>query len=235
MAPWLMGRMDLGPAQDLSVRQVAGAHQAPEGVADDPGGDQRGDLGVVVGRRALDDLDAGQRAGVGDDLDELQDLARQEPARLGPAGAGHEGGVEAVDVEGQPDRVGAVPGHLERPLGGRLDAHLDAVGDGHDRRAALPADLHARPGRLPAADADLDQVLRRHVREVRGVEPRRGVHPLVEVGLLGVDVAVEVDDPEVAAARCGGDAARGRVADRVVAAEHDREGAARRRRGRPPC
>src|SRR3712207_6959077 len=40
--------------------KVAGAHQAAEGVADDPGGDQRGDLGVVVGRGALDDLDAGE-------------------------------------------------------------------------------------------------------------------------------------------------------------------------------
>src|ERR1700712_1987340 len=48
--------------------------------------------------------------------------------------------------------------------GAGLDAPLDAVGDGHDRRAAVPADLHAGARSLPAADADLNQVLRRHVR-----------------------------------------------------------------------
>ena len=55
------------------------------------------------------------------------------------------------------------------------------------------------------------------------MEPRGGVHPLVEVGLLGVHVPVEVDDPEVAAAEVRGDAAGGRVADGVVAAEHHGE------------
>ena len=106
-----------------------------------------------------------------------------------------------------------------------LDAHLDAVGDGHDRRAALAADLHARPRRLPAADADLHEVLRGHVGDVRGVEPRRRVHALVEVGLLRVDVAVEVDDAELAVEVLR-HAAHRRVADGVVAAEHDGEGAA---------
>ena len=114
------------------------------------------------------------------------------------------------------------------------DAHLDAVGDGHDRRLALATHLDARARRLPAADADLHQVLGRDVGQVGGVEPRRGVHPLVQVGLLGVDVAVEVDDAEVAAVQVLGDAAGGRVADGVVAAEHDREGPRRRRRARRP-
>src|SRR5262249_40181053 len=76
--------------------QVPRADQATEGVADDAGGDQGRDLGVVVRRRALHHLDAGQRA-LGDELDELEDLPGQEAARLGPAGAGDEGGVEAVD------------------------------------------------------------------------------------------------------------------------------------------
>ena len=58
------------------------------------------------------------------------------------------------------------------------------------------------------------------------MEPRGGVHPLVEVGLLGVDVPVEVDDPEVAAAEMLRDAAGGRVSDGVVAAQHDGERAA---------
>ena len=48
-----------------------------------------------------------------------------------------------------------------------------------------------------------------------------GVHPLVEVRLLGVDVAVEVDDPDVAVEVRRQPADR-REPDRVVAAEHDR-------------
>ena len=40
------------------------ADETPQRVADDPGGDQRRDLGVVIGRRALDDLDPGEREGV---------------------------------------------------------------------------------------------------------------------------------------------------------------------------
>ncbi len=53
------------------------------------------------------------------------------------------------------------------------------------------------------------------------MEPRRGVHPLVEVALLGVDVPVEVDDPDVAVQiRCH--PADGRETDRVVPAQDDR-------------
>nr|WP_197946047.1 hypothetical protein [Phytohabitans suffuscus] len=48
------------------------------------------------------------------------------------------------------------------------------------------------------------------------------MHPLVEVGLLGVDVPVEVDDAQVAVEVLG-HPAHGGVADRVVAAEHHRE------------
>ena len=75
----------------------------------------------------------------------------------------------------------------------------------------------------------------RHVGDVGGVEPGRGVHALVEVGLLRVDVAVEVDDAELAAVQVLGHAAHGRVADGVVAAEHDREGAAVVDVRRRPC
>jgi hypothetical protein len=49
------------------------------------------------------------------------------------------------------------------------------------------------------------------------------VHPLVEFGFLRVDVAVEVDDAELAAAQVLGDGAGGRVADGVVAAQHHRK------------
>ncbi len=98
------------------------------------------------------------------------------------------------------------------------------VADGHDRRAATAADLHPGPRRLPAADADLHQVGRRRVLDVGGVEPRRGVHPLVQVELLGVHVPVEVDDPDVAV-EVRREPPDRRVADRMVAAQHDREDA----------
>ncbi len=134
-------------------------------------------------------------------------------------------------------QTASAPSHAtSRARCGRLlDAHLDAVGHGHDGGLAFAADLHARPGRLPAADTDLHEVLRRHVRDVRGVEPGRRVHALVEVGLLRVDVAVEVDDAEVPAVEVLRHTSHGREADRVVAAEHDRERAARVDVARRPC
>jgi hypothetical protein len=146
----------------------------------------------------------------------------RKPPGSGQPVPGHERRVEAVDVEGQPDRLGAVPGHLERPLGGLLDAHLDAVGDGHDRGAALPADLDAGPGRLPAADADLHQVLRRHVGDVRGVEP----------GVVCIRSSRSVSWVSTCRSkwmmprlpcRCWATPRTVGIADGVVAAEHDRE------------
>lgn len=50
---------------------------------------------------------------------------------------------------------------------------------------------------LPATDADLHQVFGGHVGDVGRVEVRRGVHPLVEVCLLDVGVAIDVDDANV--------------------------------------
>ena len=91
------------PGQGLSVQPttqtlVTGADQAAEGVADDPGGDERRDLGVVVRWGAFDDLDAGERP-FGHQLNELQYFARQKAAGLGPSGSGHERRVQAVDVK----------------------------------------------------------------------------------------------------------------------------------------
>jgi len=74
-------------------------------------------------------------------------------------------------------------------------------------------------GGLPATDADLDQVGGRGILDVGGVEPGRGVHPLVEVGLLGVDVAVEVDDADVPVEVRRQTADR-RETDRVISAQH---------------
>ena len=51
------------------------------------------------------------------------------------------------------------------------------------------------------------------------------MHAFVEVDLLGIDVAIEMDDAHLLVAQVAADAAHGGEADRMVAAEDDREGA----------
>src|SRR5207249_5566953 len=121
---------------------------------------------------------------------------RQQTTRLRPASAWYEPRIDHVDVEGEIDGLRAPPGDLQGLLRDSLHAFALDVPDGEDSRAALAAHLHTGARRLPAADPDLDQVGGRRVRNVRSVEPRGRVHPLVQVGLLGIDVAVEVDDPD---------------------------------------
>ena len=191
---------------------------------------QRRDVGGVVGRRDLDHLQAAH-AFRGDQAQELERLARQEAAGLGPAGAGHEAAIDGVDVEGDVDRVGVLPGQLQRDLGGLLQPHLLDVGDGQHVGVALSRLGHAVARHLPAADAELHEVGGRHVRQVGRPVPGRGVHALVQVLLLDVDVAVEMDDAD-ALGRALGDAAHAGEADRVVAAQHQRAGRPRRTRGR---
>lgn len=60
----------------------------------------------------------------------------------------------------------------------------------------VPVQYYPKP-HLPATDADLHEVLGRHVGDVGGVEVGCGVHPLIEVRLLDVGVAVHVDDADV--------------------------------------
>ena len=81
-------------------------------------------------------------------------------------------------------------------------------------------------GHLPAADAELHQIGRRDVRQVGRPVPGRGVHALVEVLFLDVDVAVEMDDADALRGHVG-DAAHAGKADRMVAAQHDRQRAGR--------
>lgn len=58
-----------------------------------------------------------------------------------------------------------VPFRPENPPAARLDNKdmairgTDTVGHGHDTRLMFAPRLHPRPGRLPAADADLNQIL----------------------------------------------------------------------------
>jgi hypothetical protein len=54
------------------------------------------------------------------------------------------------------------------------------------------------------------------------VKPRRRVHPLVEIGLLRVNVTVEMDDPELAVEVLRHPPRR-RKPDRMIPAQHRRE------------
>ena len=73
-----------------------------------PVGDHRRRLGVVVRRRDLDDVHAGELDRADDPADRPEQLAGQQPARLRRARARREPGVDDVDVDAQVDRVGAV-------------------------------------------------------------------------------------------------------------------------------
>ena len=74
---------------------------AYDGVEQDLRGEDRGGAGVVVVGGDLDKVDADDVALFGQAVDQFEDLVVEEPAVRGGAGAGGDGGVEAVDVDGQ--------------------------------------------------------------------------------------------------------------------------------------
>src|SRR5438552_13056359 len=86
-------------AAELAVR-----HHGAERLDHHPYADQRRDVGRVVRRRHLDDLEAAEAFGR-DEAEKLQRLARQETAWLRPAGAGHEAAIDRIDVERDIDRI----------------------------------------------------------------------------------------------------------------------------------
>ena len=153
-----------------------------------------------------------------DEPHELEGFAWQQPARLGPPRPGTNP-HRHVDVERQVDRARALPRQLERDLRHLVDTFTLDVADRDDGRSPLAANLDPGARRLPAADPDLHEVGRRRIRDVRRVKPRRRVHAFVEICLLGIDVAVEMDDADRAVDPRRQPADRG-IADRVVAAEH---------------
>jgi hypothetical protein len=172
------------------------AHHGTEGIHDDPQRHQRRDVGVVVRGTDLYDLHAAQSL-LGDKPDQLQRLAGEEAAGLGPARAGHERRLDGIDVVAHVNGVAPVPRPLQRDLGDLVDAEgLDVV-HGEDVRLALDHVGNGGAGDLPPPDADLYEILRVDVGQVRSVEVRRGVHPLVEVFLLNVGVTIDVDDADI--------------------------------------
>ena len=79
---------------------------------------------MVVRRRHLDHVDAGDRQLPADAPDGVQQLARREAARLGGAGARRVARVADVDVDRQEHRVAVVEGDLE----GLVEAGASARG-----------------------------------------------------------------------------------------------------------
>ena len=206
---------------ELAVRD----HRA-ERLDDDAHAEQRGDVGGVVGRRDLDHLQAADALGAATSPRSFSASRGRKPPGSGQPVPGTKPQSMAVDVEGDVDRVGVLPGEFERDLGGLLEADLLDVGDGQHVGAALARLLHAVARHLPAADAELHEVRRRDVRQVGRPVPGRRVHALVEVLFLDVDVAVEMDDADALRGALR-DAAHAGKADRMVAAQHDRQRAGR--------
>ena len=112
------------------------------------------------------------------------------------------------------------PCHFQGDFGRLLDPQALHVVHGQDRRVALASHLHARARHQPAADTNLDQIGRRRIGNIGGMEPGCAMHPLVHVCLQDVDVAVQMDDADVAI-DVGRNAAHIGVADGVVAAQDD--------------
>ena len=183
-----------------------------------------GGLGLVVRRRDLHDVHAGQLDGADDLADRPQDLARQHPARLRRARPGRHARIDDVDVDREVDDLGAV----ER-LGDRIgdDSLGAALLDLAHEMPAQPVFLHPVErllGRPVAAQAHLHEVAPidgarldepAHRRAVAGEDPER------LVGRVGV--GVEVDDADPLGRPELGDRGRRRPGDGVVAAEDDRD------------
>mmetsp|Transcript_10323 Transcript_10323/g.34163 ORF Transcript_10323/g.34163 Transcript_10323/m.34163 type:complete len:211 (-) Transcript_10323:667-1299(-) len=188
---------DEGLVDDVLVgTHLAVADERAQDVDGDAQRHQRRDVGAVVRGRHLHHLHSTESFGC-DEADHLEGLAGQQAARLGPACAGDEAGLDDVYVEREVDGVASIPRPRQRHLDHLGRPELLHVGDGEDVRAAVAHDGHCRAGNLPASDADLHQVLRADVWKVGGVEVWRGMHALVQVRLLNVCVPVKVDDADV--------------------------------------
>jgi hypothetical protein len=133
-------------------------------------------------------------------LEQRQYFARKKATWLRPACSRHKG------------RIDAIPYHFQHLLGGILNAYFDTVGDGHDGRLPLPPHLYTRSGCMPAADADLDEILGRHVGNIRRVKPGRSVPALVEIRLLRLHMPVKMEDVELPAVQIITDFGPGGVA-----------------------
>ncbi len=184
---------------------------------------------MVVGRRDLDHVDARDRQLAADPADGVQQVARGEAARLGRARAGRVPRVADVDVDGQEDRVAVVERDLEGLVEAGVQPALHDLGHlvgahvllGHPAQGLGARPVAAQPHLqepVAAQRARLDQAAHRLAVAVERAE----------LDVAGVGVRVEVDHRDPAEAEVPGDAGGVGPGDRVVAAEHQRDGAGRR-------
>ena len=203
-----------------------------------PVGEVRRDLGVVVGRRDLDHVDARDGQLAADPADGVQQLPRGQPAGLGGAGAGGVARVADVDVDREEDRVAVVEGDLEGLVEARLQAALADLGHlvgphvllGHPPERLRAGPVAAQPHLqepVAAQGAGLDQPPHRLAVAVERAE----------LDVAGVGVGVEVDHRDPAVAR-GAARRRWRPAARSSGRRRARAGRRRptpRRTRRPPA
>ena len=158
--------------------------------------------------------------------------ARGQAAGLGCAGAGRVPGVGDVDVDRQEHAVAVVDRDAERLVEAVVEAAGDDLGHLEGPHPLLGHPVQRlRPGPV-AAQPDLQEPV-----AARGARLDQPAHRLAvpveraELDVAGVGVRVEVHDRDPAVAVLAGDAGDVGQGDRVVAAEHDRDRAARRDRG----
>src|SRR5262245_46458334 len=220
------------------MAEMAVRHERAENVEDEARGELRRVVVDVIGWGDFDHLHAAQTLG-GNGMNHLQGLTRQETARLRRSCPWGKTWIDRVDVVRQVNRLAAFPRHVEGDLCGLLRSMLLDVLHGEHARAAPLGHCGSRPVTVPAADADLNQVLRMAVRQanvvhvaviamggdralVRGPEPGRRVHPLIHILLLDIDVAIDMDDADIAVDMWR-DAAHIGKAEAMVAATDDGE------------
>ena len=190
--------------------------------------EQRGDVGGVVRRRDLDDVDADDRKLEADAPHGVEQLARRQPTGLGRTGPRRHARVHDVDVDREEDphavcRRGRdlIEAHRQSPradLGHLVGAH-PLLGHPGER---------LRPGPV-AAQTQLEEPVTAH-----GTGLDQPAHRLAvpveraELDVAGVRVGVEVHDGHPAVAVPVGDTGDVRPRDGVVTAEHERQRACRR-------
>ena len=182
-------------------------------VQDDPASQLGGIFVHVIRRGYLHDFHPAESLG-SNRMDHFECFAREKAARLGRSGAGCESWVDRVDVKRKIDGLASFPSHLQRDLGSLFWPEILDIVHGHDTGPAPTGDSSAGPVAIPATDSNLNQVFGMAVRQADIVhvtvvamrmcrplvgrpEPRGGMHALVHVLFLDVDMPVDMDDAHI--------------------------------------
>ena len=166
--------------------------------------------------RELDHVEADDLARGGDVVDQPERLAPAEAAGHGRAGGGDHGGIEGVEVEGNEDFFGEIPGDpFFRQLAGGEEPRVV----GADRLFVFGAVVRFFAADGAGADLDERETEFVHAPQDAGVGELRALVDVAQVG-----VGVEMDDADFFAG--GLEGARGTQRGGVFAAEHGRQRAA---------